>query len=205
MTDPKKRKYRRLSEAEWINAVELHKIGFSYREIAERLSVSERAVCMHLPEAIAKVDAAAAEMTEHSARCVPTHCSLPTVDDPEACVRYVRQEMWSDVNRVRSALRREIDAPVPNPKTVRALATAAEALNNTWKISKEITRMDELTPQEELPVLVVREITPEEIAELREKQRTDNPDLTPEELALFKSEIEIPSEDLIEIMEEEQE
>ncbi|GAN69124.1 helix-turn-helix domain-containing protein [Acetobacter orleanensis] len=202
MTQPNKRKYRKLSEAEWISAVELHKIGYSYKEIAERLSVSERAVCMHLPEAIAKVDAADAAVTERKENCISVRSPLPTMENPEECVRYIRQEMWSDVNLVRHALQREINAPVPNGRTIRALATAAEALSNAWKMSKEITRMDELTPQDELPVLVVREITPEEIAELRKKQKTENQDLTSEELALLETEENSLIDDTTEVIEE---
>lgn len=191
MTEPKRRKYAKLSDEKWVEAAEMHKLGFTQEQIAEALGVSERTVTTHLPVAVAKLDAAKiaiASTDKAPALPVPSPHDLPPVTDLEECGRYARRQMWSDIDAVTKALRREVASPVPNGRSIRALATAAEAFKNVWGIARDVIQLDDTIDDKALPQIIVREITADEVQEMRRKQRLEDGDIDEAEARLLKEE-----------------
>lgn len=191
MTEPRKRRYAKLTDEKWIEAAEMHKLGFTQEQIAEAMNVSVRTVNTHLPVAVAKLDAAKiaiASTDTAPALPVPSPRDLPPVTDLEECGRYARRQMWSDLDVVTKALRREVASPVPNGRSIRALATAAEAFKNVWNIARDVVQLDDTIDDKALPQIVIREITADEVQEMRRKQRLENGDIDEAEARLLKEE-----------------
>ncbi|EHH67466.1 hypothetical protein GMO_24610 [Gluconobacter morbifer G707] len=96
--------------------------------------------------------------------------------------------MWNDIDAVTKALRREVASPVPNGRSIRALATAAEAFKNVWGIARDVIQLDDTIDDKALPQIVIREITADEVQEMRRKQRLEDGDIDEAEARLLKEE-----------------
>ena len=169
------RTYTKLDSARWDEAAELHARGLTQTEIADKLGVSPRSVNTNLPAALERRRLALAASTGGTAATAPIPgialAALPDVADREASTRHWRQAAWADVNALQAKLRALTSEPAPDQRAIRSLQAAAGALRDLIKIGSELVGADRHAADEELPELVVRELTDSEVAAIRQSQR----------------------------------
>ncbi|MBF0863469.1 MAG: hypothetical protein ABF932_04675 [Gluconobacter potus] len=188
----KTRKYVRPTTATWDEAAELYSRGLTQDDIAERLNVSVRSVANNLHDALDRRRAALAASVTGTAATSPVPsiatASVPNVTEREEATKHWRATAWADSQAIQARLREEMSKPAPDARAIRAFTAGADALRNLIKIGADILEVDKHAADEIIPELVVREITPEEVAAIRAKQRLENGDLDPAELAALKEE-----------------
>jgi len=169
------RKYTTLSIAQWDEAAERNSRGDTYEQIAEYYDVSERAVATHLPRAIERRRAAVAASVDGTVATATSISimlpSLPHVSDRKAATEHWRQVAWADTQSVQARLRHQLSQPALDAREIRALSSAAEALRSLIKTGREVLDVDRNAADEVIPELIIRELTVEEVAEIRQKQR----------------------------------
>lgn len=197
---PEKRKYTRPTKATWDEAAELYSRGLTQDDIAEKLNVSVRSVANNLPQALERRMVALTTSVTGTAVTSPVPsialAGIPDVADREAATRHWRAAAWADLQAVQAKLREEMGAPVPDVRALRAISTSAEALRNLIRIGADVLEVDKNAADEIMPELIIREITPEEVAAIRAKQRFENGDLDPADIeALKEASMECDSDD----------
>lgn len=169
-----RRRYKILTPEEWDQAAEQNSQGDDYSLLADRWGVSVRSVATHLPAALERRRfTLAASITSTETPSAVT--SIPDVADREEATRYWRQSAWADSQALQTRLREEIAAPSPDARAIRALSAGADALKILIAIGRNVLEVDHHAADEVIPELVVREITAEEVAEIRERQRREDP------------------------------
>lgn len=174
-----RRRYKTLTSAEWDLAAEQNSQGDDYGTLADRWGVSVRSVATHLPTALDRRRRALASSCTGEASTSPVMSiavtTLPDVTDREEATRHWRQAAWADSQTLQVRLRQEITSPSPDARAIRALSAGADALKTLIAIGRNVLEVDHHAADEIIPELIVREITPEEVAEIRDRQRRENP------------------------------
>ena len=125
--------------------------------------------------------------------------SIPDVADREEATRHWRQAAWTDSQALQMRLREVINAPSPDARAIRALSAGADALKTLIAIGRNVLEVDQHAADEIIPELIVREMTEEEVASIRERQRREDPIATVE-ATLAREGIDV--EDCIDIVSE---
>lgn len=195
-----KRSYAVLTEADWTDAAEKSARGATQADLAAEYGVSERTVATHLPKALERRRKALAASTGGTASTshVPAMvlAGLPDVADRESATRHWRQSAWCDTQALQSQLRALTANTAPDAKAIRAISAAAAALKDLIKIGADILDVDRLAVDEEIPELVIRELTAAEVAAIRQgqvdRQANGGAELDPEELEALRGETTDP-------------
>ena len=195
-----RRRYKTLTSAEWDLAAEQNHQGDDYGTLADRWGVSVRSIANHLPSALERRRLA---LAVSATREEPTFvaASIPNVADREKATRHWRQAAWADSLALQTRLREEINAPSPDARAIRALSAGADALKTLIAIGRNVLEIDHHAADEIIPELIVREMTAEEVASIRERQRREDPIATAEARLAFEG---IDVEDCIEVISEDE-
>lgn len=169
-----RRRYKTLTSAEWDLAAEQNSRGDDYGTLADRWGVSLRSVATHLPAALERRRFALAPSTM-SAEPPLVATSIPDVADREEATRHWRQTAWIDSQALQMRLREEINAPSPDARAIRALSAGSDALKTLIAIGRNVLEVDHHAADEVLPELIIRELTPEEVTQMRNRQRREDP------------------------------
>jgi len=175
-----KRTYKILSEEEWNQAARDNRAGITHDHIAKSMGVSVRSVASHLPAAHARIDAidsaARATAASVSATLPPPAPipSIPSIADRKEAAVYWRSRSWQDAWTLQNALIDAISADPPDTARLRAIRGAADALKSLNGVHYDTLGLANDEPDVEMPELIIREILPEEVAELRAAQRRED-------------------------------
>ena len=190
-----KRSYAVLTEADWTDAAEKSARGATQADLAAEYGVSERTVATHLPKALERRRKALAASTGGTASTshVP---AMVLAGLPDVATRHWRQSAWCDTQALQSQLRALTANTAPDAKAIRAISAAAAALKDLIKIGADILDVDRLAVDEEIPELVIRELTAAEVAAIRQgqvdRQANGGAELDPEELEALRGETTDP-------------
>lgn len=191
-----RRRYKILTQAEWDQVAEQNSQGDDYGTLADRWDVSVRSIASHLPAALERRRLA---LAVSATREEPTFvaASIPNVEDREEATRRWRQAAWTDSQALQTRLREEINAPSPDARAIRALSAGADALKTLIAIGRNVLEVDHHAADEIIPELIVREITPEEVAEIRDRQRREDPLAAAEDILSLESPEETECQEII--------
>ncbi|MBS1078075.1 hypothetical protein JK217_09985 [Gluconobacter kondonii] len=191
-----RRRYKVLTAAEWDQAAEENSRGDDYGTLADRWGVSKRSIATHLPAALERRRLALAPSTM-SAEPPLVAASIPDVADREEATRHWRQAAWTDSQALQMRLREEINAPSPDARAIRALSAGSDALKTLIAIGRNVLEVDQHAADEVLPELIIRELTPEEVAQMRDRQRREDPLAAVEDMFSLEAPEEAECHDVI--------
>ena len=179
-----RRRYVRLTPEQWAEARAAWVTGgVTAGELALRYGCSLRAVELHMAQHRAeKGSAVAARVAEVEARVLSE--ALPSSDDLAARIRHTREQTYSNAAAIQQLVMTNVQL-AQNPATalgavaaLRALDLAAAALGRTQRVRWLALGLDKALPAtDELPEVVVREMTASEIAAVRDQQHRDDAEL----------------------------
>lgn len=178
---PRRRRYTRLTPEQWAEARAAWVTGgVTAKELAQRYGCSLRAVQLHMAQHQAeKGSAMAARAAAVEARILAD--ALPSEDDMAARIRQAREGTYADATAIQQLVMRNVQL-AQDPTTalgavaaLRALDLAAAALGRTQRVRWLALGLDKAPPVTgELPELVIREISAEEVAAIRDQQRKED-------------------------------
>lgn len=173
-----KRKYARLSPAQWAEIRALWETGeVTLNELADQFCVTERGIQMHFKKhgtiKGAKAKAIAAAVQEE--------VFADLFEDPAAMRakgREARSAAFANAGKIEELVMAQVDAALKTPteayraaSAIRALSLAAQAIERTHKIRWAALGLEQKEDAEELPELIIRDYTEEELNEIRRQQR----------------------------------
>lgn len=177
-----KRKYARLTPATWATIEGLWASGSAtLPEIAERFGVSARAIQSHMSQrGIGKGSAAEALAAEVRSGVLSRTMGEP--DDLVARAAAIREGAVQGAEKVERLLHAALDAAAADPGKVfalaasaKALALAAQTLERLHKLKRSALGLgDDDTLSDELPTLLIEDLSASDIAAMREDDEEDD-------------------------------
>lgn len=176
-----KRKYVRLSPAQWAEVDAIWELGdATLSELAERFGVSTRALQAHFEKnGIVKGSKGREWAAEIKAEIFTR--SLDSKGDIVRLANETHRRTFLNASTVEDMLNKQLEHLAANPaeayrtaavvKTLSLAAQAMERLHSLKSAALGIDKDDRMG--EELPGLVIRDLTPEEIHHLRRKHREE--------------------------------
>lgn len=172
-----RRRYAKLSPEQWASIRATYATGgVTALELARHHGCSLRSVQLHLAKGeVRKGSAAAARASAVEARVLAE--ALPSEDDLATRIRRTRDGTYTDAELIQELVLANVRL-AQNPTTalaavgaLRALDLAASALGRTQRVRWLALGLDKAMPTSgELPELVIREMTAEETAAIRDQQ-----------------------------------
>lgn len=190
-TTSRKRSYKRLSPEEWRTVSQLYGTGsVTLPELSAQFGVSVRSLQNHLAESGTLKGSAAHEATKAA-----TAHALATASPPPAMlterIRAAKEATYSNALTLQTMLMAQLlplqegTIALPPGAAVRVIEQAANALDRVRRVQWAALGIDKEDPTaiEDLPELPIRELTPEEVEEIRAQQQADDRQLgiSPEE------------------------
>lgn len=179
-----RRRYVRLSPEQWAEARAAWLTGgVTGDQLALRYGCSLRSIQVHMAQHKAeKGSAIAARAAEVEARVLSE--ALPATDDLATRIRQTREDTYANAAAIQQLVMSNVQL-AQDPTTalgavaaLRALDLAAAALGRTQRVRWLALGLDKAVPTtDELPELVVREMTAAEIAAVRDQQHRDDAEL----------------------------
>lgn len=204
MSEMEEKKQTRLSQAEWIEIVSLFQSGVAISEIADRFDMAKSSIYRGLErrgfssKEIARKSKEELDRKEHEKLVEKIK---KTKEDSysriEAIERIAVSLVMKQAKKAQDHTGAISDSGVGKIGEVegdlkaldKAMTILTKGLTSKWVIlgiNKENAEADVTVPE-----LIVRELTSVEIETIRRKQRTENDDLSAEEMALIESETEL--------------
>ena len=176
-----KRRYKRLTAEEWAKARAAWATGaITADELARSCGCSVRAIQLHMAKhEVAKGSAAAALASAAEARLLAD--ALPSEADLATRIRQTREGIYIDASTIQELVMSNVRL-AQDPTTalgavaaLRALDLAATAIGRTQRLRWAALGLDRDSPvSDELPELVIRELTADELTELRERHSRED-------------------------------
>lgn len=173
-----KRKYRRLTPAEWAEARALWESGETVlQELSVRFGVSERALQAHF----AKHSTLKGSKAKELAAAVQETVFADIFEDPAAARakgRQARTATYENATKIEGLIMGQLAEAQKDPanahralSALRALALATQALERAHSMKWASLGLDKLEDAQELPVLPIIDYSEAQIEEIRRKQR----------------------------------
>lgn len=173
-----KRRYTRLNEAEWAEAEAAWASGaVSLPELSHRFGTTERGLQARFARrGIEKGEAAKALAAQVIARVAEEQVSqVSTLAERAATIREVT---YANAAKVERAIMDRLDAAAADPAQTFAAAAAIKMLTNAASALERLHSLkrsalgisDDDVNDDEIPVLVIRDMTDREIEDMRNKQ-----------------------------------
>jgi hypothetical protein len=172
-----KRRYKRMSPTEWAQARAFWETGeITLEELAVRFDVTQRALQAHFRKHSTIKGSKAKEL----ATAVQEAVFADIFEDPVALRakgRDARSAAFENAGRIERLVMAQVDESLKDPanayraaSAIRALSLAAQAIERTHKIRWAALGLDQAQDSEELPELIIRDLTEEELSEIRREQ-----------------------------------
>lgn len=179
-----KRKYKKLSPADWASIEALYSSGgTTLAELSDEYGVSVRSIQLHLAkDGLKKGEAEAAVKEAAKARIVAR--AMPQAEALADRIRLARDTALADAEELQNFIRETL-AEVRSggtllsvPARMRLADQAAHSLDRVHRLQRTILGMDKEAQawEVELPELPIRVLTDEEVREIRAKQEAEDDD-----------------------------
>lgn len=179
-----RRRYVRLSSEQWAEARAAWVTGgVTAEELARRYGCSLRAIQLHMLQHKAeKGSALAKHAAAVEARVLAE--ALPSNDDLATRIRETREATYANATAIQQLVMNNVQL-AQDPTTalgavaaLRALDLAAAALGRTQRVRWLALGLDKALPaSDELPELLIREMSAEEVIAIRDQQHRDDAEL----------------------------
>lgn len=194
MLDEEARRKRRLTSAQWLEIVALAKTGLPTSEICERFSISKTAFYSGLERRGYSRATLKKNQQQYSAE-----------KDRQELVENIRATRRDSFKRVEAMERMAVSAIAKASQSGLPLSSVGEDIKVIERVMNIVTRgtsakwkilgldRENANADETMPELIVRELTEEEIAHIREEQRRGANDVTEEEMKMLEQDIDSPT------------
>lgn len=206
---PTKRKYVALNETEWAEVEALWSFGSAtLPELAYRFGVSERGLQAHFAKRCLTKGADAKVLAAQVVARVKKE-QADAADTLTERALAIREATFDNASKVERMILERLDAAAADPAQTYAAAAAVKMLGNAAAALERLHALkrnalgitDDDMNADEVPTLVIRNLTDANIIAMRKKQAEENeldgdlPDDGPEEAALDHDEIVFETED----------
>lgn len=182
---PEKRKYRRLSESAWAEVRALWEVGdTSLEELSARFDISKRALQLHFARHDVKKGAKAREL----AAAVEKEVFGAEFTDKETLVeraKDIKECTYANVQVIENLIMAQLDLAQKDSSqaykaasAMKMLSLAASALERTHHLKRTALGLDKDDPtvSEEMPVLIFRDLSKEDLEAIKAGHETEHVD-----------------------------